>query len=391
MVVALIVITTIVVFVVVDIALRTLLQRVRDARMARERERALDIGLKLDVSEEASTLKRVDLDNPIARILAVDDEPIILDSFRKTLVLAGYSIDTVEKGSEVLGLIRKYDYDFVFTDLKMPEMDGVEVTKAVRHLRPDIDVIVITGFASIESAVETVKFGAMDYVEKPFTEDELLEFVKVASIKRQDKLERQRCHKIRLIKPGTSESISRSDVNVPAGVFISPQHAWAMIELNGTVRIGPDDLIRKVFEKIDRIELPATGQKIKVGEPLFSLNYGDFSLKIPSPVSGCVTSVNTEHSEHPEWLAIKPFELSWMCGIEPHSLAVELPRLRIGLDSIDWYQEEVNRYKALSGTFTEGASATESGEPPKSEQAEKAEYLDLLIGFTKPFLRSGEF
>jgi CheY-like chemotaxis protein len=60
------------------------------------------------------------------------------------LVLGGYSIDTVETGSEALGLVRKRDYDFVFTDLRMPGMDGVEVTRAVRHLRPDIDVIVIT-------------------------------------------------------------------------------------------------------------------------------------------------------------------------------------------------------------------------------------------------------
>ena len=167
MVVALIVVTTIVVFILVDLVLRLLLDRVRDARIKREREQALDIGLKLDVSEEARTLVRVELDNPKARILAVDDEKLILDSFRKILDIAGYSIDTVEKGSEALGLIRKNDYDFVFTDLKMPEMDGVEVTKAVKHLRPDIDVIVITGYASIETAVETVKFGAMDYVEKP--------------------------------------------------------------------------------------------------------------------------------------------------------------------------------------------------------------------------------
>jgi len=391
MVVALIVVTTIIVFIFVDIALRTLLQRVRDAGIARERARALDIGLKLDVSEEAGILKRVALENPKARILAVDDEPVILDSFRKTLVLAGYSIDTVEKGSEVLGLIRRNDYDFVFTDLKMPEMDGVEVTKAVKHLRPDIDVIVITGYASIESAVDTVKFGAMDYVQKPFTEDELLGFVKTASIKRQDKLDRQGCHKVNLIKPGTLESRSRADVNVPGGVFISPQHAWARIEMNGTVRVGPDDLIRKIFDRIDRVGLPETGRKVKAGEPLFSLNYGEFSLQIPSPVSGSVSSVNSEHSEHPEWLAIKPFELSWMCGIEPSNLAGELPGLTLGLDSIDWYQKEVGRFSELSGKLMENPSPAESTGSGKSVRIADAAYTDLLAGFTKPFIRSGEF
>ena len=387
MVVALIVVTTILVFIVVDLLLRMLLKRAREAQSRREREQALDIGLKLDVSEEAKTLKRVELDNPKARILAVDDEEIILDSFRKILVLAGYSIDTVERGSEVLGLIRQNDYDFVFTDLRMPEMDGVEVTKAVKHLRPDIDVIVITGFASIETAVETVKFGAIDYIQKPFAEDELLEFVKSALIKRQANLEKQMRHKIRLIKPGTSESRSKFELNVPGGVFISPQHAWARIELNGTVRIGLDDLLRKIFEKIDQVELPETGQEIEKGETLFSVKYGDYSLKIPSPLSGKITSVNTEHAEHPEWLAIKPFELSWMCGIEPSMLARELPGLTIGLDSVDWYQKEIGRYNELSIKFLEDISQYESSEAKEVEENRNAEYLKLLDGFSEPFLQ----
>jgi len=380
MIVALIVIITIVVFVVVDLVLRTLLKRMNEARMRTEREQALDIGLKLDVSEEAPTLKRVELENPKARILAVDDEEIILSSFRKILVLAGYSIDTVEHGSEVLGLIRKRDYDFIFTDLKMPGMDGVELTKAVKHLRPDIDVIVITGFASIETAVETVKFGAMDYVEKPFTEDELLGFVKTALIKRQANLEKHMRHKIRLIKPGTGESKSRFELNVPAGIFVSKQHAWAKIESNGTIRVGPDDLIRKVFEKVENVELPEKGQKIKKGETLFALKLGDYSLQIPSPVSGKITSVNTEHADHPEWLAIKPFGLSWMCGIEPSSLASELPDLKIGRDSVDWYQQEIDRYQALSAKFTEDP-----------DQDGIAEYTKLLSSFSQPFLQAGNF
>ena len=388
MIVALIVITTIIAFIVVDLVLRMLLKRMTDTRLKREREHALDVGLKLDVSEEASTLKRVEVNNPKARILAVDDEEIILDSFRKVLVYAGYSIDTVEKGSEALGLIRKKDYDFVFTDLKMPGMDGVELTKAVKHLRPDIDVIVITGYASIETAVETVRVGAMDYVEKPFTEDELLGFLKTALIKRQAHLEKHMRHKIRLIKAGTGESKSKFELNVPAGIFISPQHAWATIEPNGTVRVGPDDLIRKIFEKVDQVELPRVEQKVKKGETLFSLKYGDYSLDLPAPLSGKITSVNSEHAEHPEWLAIKPFGLSWMCGIEPSDLAGELPDLRIGSDSVSWYQAEIDRYHALSDKFLEDTAQYESVQTAESEQSRQAEYTKLLIGFSKPFLQS---
>lgn len=388
MIVALIVITTIVAFVVVDLILRVLLRKARETRMKKEREHALDSGLRLDVSEEAATLKRVELDKPIARILAVDDEEIILNSFRKILVLAGYSIDTVEKGSEALGLIRKNDYDFIFTDLKMPEMDGVELTKAAKHLRPDIDIIVITGYASIETAVETVKAGAMAYMEKPFTEDELLEFLKTALIQRQVNLEKQMRHKVRLIKPGTRESKSKFELNVPAGVFVSEQHAWAKIELNGNVRIGPDDLIRKIIEKIDQVNLPAIGQTIKKGQTLFSIKYADHDMSIPSPLSGKITSVNAEHTEHPEWLAIKPFELSWMCSIEPSNLAAELPELKVGHDSVSWYENEIERYQKLADIFVENTAQYESSDSEENRKKIDAEYTKLLAGFSKPFLQN---
>jgi CheY-like chemotaxis protein/glycine cleavage system H lipoate-binding protein len=382
-----IIITTIIVFILVDILLRMLLTRFRAAQARKEREEALDIGLKLDVSEEAPTLTRVELDSPKARILAVDDEKIILDSLRKMLVLGGYSIDTVESGEEALGLVSKRDYDFVFTDLKMPGMDGVEVTKAVRHLRPDIDVIVVTGYGTIESAVETVQYGAMDYVEKPFTEDELLAFVKTALIKRQARLEKQVRHKVRLVKPGIGESKSRFELNVPAGAFISPQHAWARIELNGAVRIGLDDLIRKIFRHVDSVNLPETGRKIARGETLFSITYGDYSLNIPSPISGTVISVNSEHAEHPEWLAIKPFELSWMCRVEPSNLAAELPDLKIGHDAIDWYQAELDRYSQLARNGGADAAAVALGEPDNNGPASDEERLKILARFSEPFLQ----
>jgi len=345
--VLLIVVVTIIVFIIVDFALRVFFQKRREIKLRKEREEALDIGLKLDFSDEATTLKRVEVKEPKARILAVDDEAIILDSFRKILVVAGYSIDTVEKGKEALGLIRKHDYDFVFTDLKMPEMDGLEVTKAVKHLRPDIDVIVITGYASIETAVETMKYGAMDYVQKPFTEDELIDFFNKCLIKRKDRMERQMKPTVRLITPTTEESGSKREFNVPAGIFISRNHTWVNMEMNGTARVGIDDFVRKTIAKIDGVELPKLNTKIGKGEPLFSIRHGSHTINISSPISGKVTVLNQEHVDHPEWIASKPFELSWMCCIDPSNLSEELPSLKIGADTVNWYRGEIDKYSEI--------------------------------------------
>jgi CheY-like chemotaxis protein len=384
--VLLIVVVTVIVFILVDLGLRIFLQKRHELRLKKERREALDIGLKLDVSQEAKTLKRVEVREPKARILAVDDEPIILDSFRKILVVAGYSIDTVEKGQEALGLILKHDYDFVFTDLKMPEMDGLEVTKAVRHLRPDIDVIVITGYASIETAVETMKYGAMDYVQKPFTEDELINFFNKCLIKRNDRIERQMKPTVRLITPSTKESGSQREFNVPAGVFVSQNHTWVNIEMNGTARVGIDDFVRKLISRIDGIELPKLNKGIEKGEPLFSIRHDSQTIDVSSPLSGKITSINAEHAEHPEWIASKPFELSWICCIEPSNLAEELQTLRIGVDSVNWYRDEIERYGEISAAVQAGGRPTESSGKRDDRTGKQATDDTFVETFARTFL-----
>ena len=387
--VLLIVVVTIIVFILVDFSLRIYFQQRQQLKLRKEREAALDIGLKLDFSEEAKTLKRVEVKDPKARILAVDDEPIILDSFRKILVVAGYSIDTVEKGREALGLILKRDYDFVFTDLKMPEMDGLEVTKAVKHLRPDIDVIVITGYASIETAVETMKYGAMDYVQKPFTEDELIAFFNKSLIRRKDRIERQMKPTARLITPSTKESGSQHEFNVPAGIFISRNHTWVNVELNGTARIGIDDFARKIISKFDQVELPKLNREIKKGELLLTIKYNSHAINISSPISGKVTVLNTEHLEHPELIGLIPFELSWMCCIEPSNLAEELRSLKIGVDSINWYREEIDKYTEIVKAAERQSAPIESPGKGNNKAAKQDtnEINETIIGeFAKTFL-----
>ena len=343
-----IVIVSLISFIIIDVILRITLQKMKEAKLYKERQKALDIGLKLDIAGEAKTLKRVTVDDPKARILAVDDEGIILDSFRKILVIAGYSIDTVEKGSEALLLVKKNDYDFVFTDLKMPEMDGVEVTKSVKHLRPDIDVIVITGFATIETAVDVMKYGAMDYVQKPFTEDELVEFVDQSLIKRDDRIEREMKPTVNLVTTSSKESDSMHEFNIPAGVFVSPGHTWSSIELNGMIRIGIDDFAQKLIGQIDGIELPEKGQNIKKGEPVFSIVQADRKASFKSPVTGVVKYINTNLLDNVELIKKKPYEHGWICYIDAIDLNNELDSLMIGASAVSWYQKEIDRFTKLA-------------------------------------------
>ncbi len=376
--VALMVVVTVVVFIIVDLTARLALKKYQQSKERKERQQALEVGLNLDYSEEAPSLKRVEVADPKARILAVDDESIVLESFRKILVLAGFNVDTVETGKEALGLVRKNDYDFVFTDLKMPEMDGLEVTKAVKHFRPDIDVVMITGYATIDSAVDAMKFGALDYVEKPFTADELVDFARKSLIRRQDRIEKERRPKLHLVTPTSGSSVEPKTINVPAGLFISPAHSWVCLCRDGFLLLGLDDFALKILGEIDEIRPPRIGHRVKKGEVLFEVVSGTHAVSFTSPVSGVVTTVNERLFDEPELMLREPYDRGWFCGIEPSNLAEELRSLRIGAEAIEWYQEEIDRFvetvEAHKGEEGEGAlSAVEILNRPQDRPAEPAE------------------
>lgn len=342
-----IVLVTIINIIAVDLAIRYITDSVKKRQIKREREKALDIGLKMEIDTEAKSLKSVTVNKPRAKILAVDDEKIILDSFRKILVLDGYSIDTVETGPEVLGLIQKNDYDFVFTDLKMPGMDGIEVTKSVKHLRPDIDVVMITGYASVESAVDVMKYGAMDYIQKPFTAEELAESVRKLVFKREDRLEKEFKPVVRLVTAGAKESDSKREFNIPGGVFVAPGHTWLTIEHNGQIRVGIDDFSQKIIDTIDSIEPPQHGQKVKKGDTLFTIMQGARRFSFKSPVTGTVDEVNAKLIDQIELIKTLPYRIGWVCSIDARNLIPELQNLKIGEDAVKWYQEEIDKYTVM--------------------------------------------
>ena len=107
------------------------------------------------------------------RVLVVDDEPVVTKSCRRVLTEAGYHVDTSESGQEGMSRALAEDFDLVVTDLKMPDLDGMDLVRTLRSARPNTAIVVITGYGTIASAVEATKMGVADYVEKPFTPEEI--------------------------------------------------------------------------------------------------------------------------------------------------------------------------------------------------------------------------
>ncbi len=118
--------------------------------------------------------------DPRARLLVIDDEQIVHESVQRILEAEGFVVESALRVDEALEKLRKGSYDVVLTDLMMPDRDGMDAIRAIADGHPDTGVIMFTGFSSVDSVVISMKLGALDYLPKPFTPDELLEAVESA-------------------------------------------------------------------------------------------------------------------------------------------------------------------------------------------------------------------
>ena len=107
------------------------------------------------------------------RILVVDDEPVVCRSCARALSPEGYSVETVDNGREGIEKAVSGDFDVVVVDLKMAQVDGMQVLQSIKAAQPEVEVVVITGHSTVSTAVKAMKLGAIDYLPKPFTPDEL--------------------------------------------------------------------------------------------------------------------------------------------------------------------------------------------------------------------------
>lgn len=116
----------------------------------------------------------------IAKVLIVDDEKVALTNLEHVMKKEGYDVIGTESGQDALRFLDEHQFDVILTDLKMEKVDGLQILKRCRELNPDAEVIIITGHATLESAIQAMKQGAFYYIAKPFKLDEVRKVVKEA-------------------------------------------------------------------------------------------------------------------------------------------------------------------------------------------------------------------
>jgi len=115
-------------------------------------------------------------------VLVIDNETVICDACHLVLTEKGHSVDYCKTGRAGLCAVERDPYDLLLLDMKLPDMDGMDILRSLKDQMPPLRVIVMTGYATLSNAVEAMKLGAIDYLCKPFTDEELTEAVEKACL-----------------------------------------------------------------------------------------------------------------------------------------------------------------------------------------------------------------
>ncbi len=253
-------------------------------------------------------------------ILVVDDEQIVLDSIKKLLRKTPYIVHTALNVQDALLLLQKTPIDIVLTDLMMPEIDGLEFMRMIKQERPHLPIIMITGYATINTALQATQLGAFDYVAKPFTRKELHSVLKRAS-----ELVQTTGSVDTVTDDKQTSEIQDSKIQ---GFKSIGDNSWIVLEEEGTVLVGIDHDFLHAVGTIQTIYLPAVGDELRQGSSFLQIISTDLqSHTVLAPLSGTVVAVNQHIAENPTTALQDPHSKGWVIRLKPSRFDLEIQEL----------------------------------------------------------------
>ncbi len=222
------------------------------------------------------------------KLLVVDDEEAICEGCRRIFTRQGFEVEKTSDAREGLSLAEEKDYAAILLDIKMPTMSGIEFLESLRAKKPNVPVILMTGYPSVPNAIAAIRLGAAGYVTKPFTPEEISQVVQ------------------KHLRPdGAAHGASgHAEPWVPASEgFYFWQNAWVQPGEDGTARVGAT-ITKSQGANLQAVQLPKLGEVVYQGLPLAALTGPEQTpVVIPAPVSGIVVAVNESlcNSPSPLW------------------------------------------------------------------------------------------
>lgn len=233
-----------------------------------------------------------------ANVLVVDDEEIVCKSCSRILAQRGHNVRTVLSGREALRKVEEDKFDVLIADWKMPEIDGMEVLRIVKKNHPEIVVIMITGYPTVESAVKAMRLGVSNYVPKPIDPNELAQVLQRALEERQT---------------------GRDDL------FYYQKYIWARMLENGIVEVGVNEKLREDVGDIIYVDLPCHRTNSEHGRMFIRALAADKKMhKLSVPIRGRVVAINYEVNFNTDFINKDPFGKGWIVRLEPFNLEEDL-------------------------------------------------------------------
>ncbi|MGO8753487.1 MAG: response regulator [Thermoguttaceae bacterium] len=239
-------------------------------------------------------------------MLVVDDEEVVCQVCQRIFSRQGFHVETNTDARRGLAQATEKDYGIILLDIKMPNMDGIQFLEPLRKKKPDVPVLIITGYPSIPNAAAAMRLGASDYVTKPFTAEEITWAVqRVLAVQRE-------------LSGESPPEAAAAESPLGAkwiGKALFWDEAWVRTEMDGSACAGAV-LPGLRGAEITGIRLPRIGEVVYQGLPLADVTLANkTALVVPSPVSGVVVVVNELLKQRPGWLASDPFGEGWLACI----------------------------------------------------------------------------
>lgn len=244
------------------------------------------------------------------KILVVDDEINVCRSIRQSIESEDYEVDMALSGEEAIKKDKTKLYDLIITDLMMPGISGMDLLTSLKNARPGVNVIIITGYPTIKTAVQSIKIGAFDYLPKPFTPNDLRSLVS------------------RAFKKAEAEKKESALPDMPEGLFVMPGHTWVRKEGGNLVTIGVlPDFLQSIVTITD-LELLKENKSVFQGEVCARITDAEGNVhRVWSPVTGRVTQANEKLKENLTFLKADPFGRGWLLRVESPDIDKDLENL----------------------------------------------------------------
>ena len=224
------------------------------------------------------------------KVLVLDDDPVVTLSCRRILGAEGYNITTVEKGEAALNKLAKEDFDLFISDVKLPDISGMVVLKEARIVKPRTDVVIITGYPTLEDAKESTRLGAAQYIEKPFTPAFMLNVAKKIFDKRGWILRKGFIDEFR------DYIVPLRDNENP--ILFYKEGTWARPVNDGLWEIGCDLRYWFLTGSLTYVDFIKDKENIKAGEPFARIyTSAGQSNDLMSPMHAEIKEINTKAND----------------------------------------------------------------------------------------------